>query len=182
MISNPSKQQVMRSMHLSDSNVSFCGAGMSKKKWVMKTVVLILNCFPSMVYWDISRKWWQLLVPGTISPNSCWGSRISLAATIYSLSILRGVIPSMDDLQYCLTAPNVKNWLLTGLCKLAWSILCLTVLPIPLQGDFPWLVSSMSKSYLWWQRFRKALYFLECIVQLSLKLSTNLIWGKFSLM
>ena len=150
-------------LHLHDSKVSFCGAGMSKKEWVMKMVALILNFFPLMVYWDIGTKWWQLLVPGTVSPNSYQGFKFSLTATISSLLIVRKVIPYMDDLQYSLIARNVKIWLLTGLCKLAKSFLHLTVLPIPSQGDFQWLVAtnthvaSMPKSDLWWQRFRKAL-------------------------
>ena len=91
-------------LHLHDSKVSFCGAGMSKKEWVMKMVALILNFCPLMVYWDIGTKWWQLLVPGTVSPNSYQGFKFSLTATISSLLIVRKVIPYMDDLQYSLTA------------------------------------------------------------------------------
>ena len=110
-------------LHLHDSKVSFCGTGMPQKEWVMKMVVLILNFFPLMVYWDIGTKWWQLLVPGTVSPKSYQGFRFSLTATISSLLIVRKVIPYMDDLQYSLVARNVKIWLLTGLCKLAQSFL-----------------------------------------------------------
>ena len=121
--------------------VSFCGACMSKKEWVIKTVVLILNCFPLMVHWDVWTKWWHLLLAGTVSPNSYQSFRFSLTATISSLLIVRKVIPFMDDLQYTSTARNIKIWSLTGLCKQAWSILRLIVLLILSQGDIQWHVA-----------------------------------------
>ena len=58
--------------------------------------------------------WWKLQVPGTVSTNSYQGFRFSLTATISSLMIVRKVIPSMGDLQYSLTAQNIKIWLLTN--------------------------------------------------------------------
>ena len=55
---------------------------MSKKEWVMKAIVLILSCFPSMVHWDVGTKWWQLLVLGIVSPNSYRGFRFPVQDSI----------------------------------------------------------------------------------------------------
>ena len=83
----------------------FVGLACPKRNgWWRWLCWLILNCFPLMVYRDVGTKWWQLLVPGTVSPNSYQGFKFSLTATISSLLIVRKVIPYMDDLQYSLTA------------------------------------------------------------------------------
>ena len=83
----------------------FVGLACPKRnRWWRWLCWLILNCFPLMVYRDVGTKWWQLLVPGTVSPNSYQGFKFSLTATISSLLIVRKVIPYMDDLQYSLTA------------------------------------------------------------------------------
>ena len=107
----------------------------------MKTVVLLINCFPSMVYRHLSTKWWQLLVPGTVSPNSYQSFRFSLTATISSLLIARKVIPSMDDLQYSLTAWNIRDWIINRSLETDTKILHLTVPTSLLQADFLWLVA-----------------------------------------
>ena len=65
---------------------------MSKKELVVKTVMSILNYFPLIVDWDVGTKCWQLLVPGTVAPNSYQGFMFSLTATIFSLSTVRKVI------------------------------------------------------------------------------------------
>ena len=90
--------------------------------------------------------WWKLQVPGTVSTNSYQGFRFSLTATISSLMIVRKAIPSMGDLQYSLTAQNIKIWLLTN--QVPPLIINQLSATNPVAGRFPMACCKKSPCYI----------------------------------
>ena len=83
--------------------VLVCPKGMSDDDGCVDTQLFsldgVLRCWDKVVTTHSTRN---------LSPNSYRCFRFSLTATISSLSIVRKVIPSMDDLEHSLTERNVK--------------------------------------------------------------------------